>query len=88
MTSARDDSRWVRTRRNCEKAGTVSRTAVVTTPVSPIPPAVAQKPGSEAESRRASPVAVHQLQRAGPLPERAVRWWFFPCTSAAMAPPT
>ena len=61
----------------------------MTTPVRPIPPAVAQKrSGSDSADTVAAPVAVTRVISSTWEQKPPSTWWFFPWMSAAMAPPT
>jgi hypothetical protein len=65
------------------------RVARTTTPVNPMAPAVAQNSsGSLAGETVSTPVGVTSVISTTCRAKLPSRWWFFPCTSAAMAPPT
>lgn len=63
--------------------------ADVNTPVSPMPPAVAQnRSGSRSGDTVKVPVGVAISSSRTWRAKLPSRWWFFPWTSAAIAPPT
>jgi hypothetical protein len=63
--------------------------ASTTIPVSPMPPAVAQKSsGSCSGEISTRPVGVANDSRVTYEQNEPSRWWFLPWMSAAMAPPT
>ncbi len=59
-------------------------------PVSPMPPAVAQNSsGSQSGvTRRTCPSEVSRSNSGTWTAKLPATWWFLPCTSAAIAPPT
>ncbi len=60
-----------------------------TIPVRPMPPAVAQKSsGSWSGDTGTVPNGVARVSSVTCRAKLPSRWWFFPWTSAAMAPPT
>ena len=63
--------------------------ASVITPVSPMPPAVAQnRSGSDPGDTRNVPVGVTRVNDVTWEQKLPSTWWFLPWMSAAMAPPT
>jgi hypothetical protein len=76
-------TREVPTRLSCTVARTIS-------PVRPMPPAVAQKrPGSDwLVTVRGSPLGSTRSTDRTCRAKLPATWWFLPCTSAAIAPPT
>ena len=58
-------------------------------PVSPMPPAVAQNSAGSASgvTRRSELSGSSRSSQGTWLAKLPARWWFFPCTSAAIAPP-
>ncbi len=63
--------------------------ARVTTPVSPMPPALAQKSSGSASGPASwTPVGVLSVIADTWRQKLPSRWWFLPWTSAAIAPPT
>ena len=58
-------------------------------PVSPIPPAVAQKSSGSPSgvTVTGSPPGSSRSKALTWLAKDPARWWFLPCTSAAIAPP-
>ena len=61
----------------------------MTTPVRPMPPAVAQnRSGSESGVSSTVPVGVTRVIRVTWEQKAPSRWWFLPWMSAAIAPPT
>ncbi len=69
----------------------VSRTvAAAMMPVSPMPPAVAQNSSGSAPgvTRRSRPSASSRSKEGTCRAKLPATWWFLPCTSAAIAPPT
>ena len=63
--------------------------ALTTTPVRPRPPAVAQNSSASCSGDTVhAPVGVTSVIRTTCLAKLPSRWWFFPWTSAAIAPPT
>ena len=69
--------------------GIIWSVAVVTTPVRPMPPAVAQKrAGSDEADRVTVPVGVTNVISRTWEQKLPSTWWFLPWMSAAMAPPT
>ena len=82
--------RRARTRISADGTATVRIVTEVTTPVSPMPPTVAQKAaGSRSGPRvRTSPHPSTRSRECTHCPKLPSTWWFLPCTSAATAPPT
>jgi len=67
----------------------LSRTVARTMrPVSPMPPAVAQNSSPSGVTVVSSPSGVSRSRDVTWLAKLPATWWFLPCTSAAMAPPT
>ena len=65
------------------------RVALTTTPVIPIPPAVAQNRSASLSGDTVKvPAGVTSVISTTWRAKLPSRWWFFPWTSAAMAPPT
>ena len=66
------------------------RAALVMIPVRPIPPTVAQKSSgsSDGVTQLATPRPSISSTPSTWSPKLPARWWFFPCTSQAIAPPT
>ena len=61
---------------------------LVTTPVSPMPPAVAQKSSASFVGDTVNaPLGVTRRISVTWVQNDPSTWWFFPCTSAATAPP-
>ena len=70
-------------------SGIRRKVARTTTPVRPMPPAVAQNSsGSASGDTVSTPVGVTMVISTTCRAKLPSRWWFLPCTSAAMAPPT
>ncbi len=76
-------TRDVATRRSCTVARRMS-------PVSPMPPAVAQNSAGSPSlvTVRGSPPGSSRSNDRTCRAKLPATWWFLPCTSAAMAPPT
>ena len=82
--------RIVLTSKNADGARTSRISAQVMRPVRPSPPTVARK-RSERDSREHSmrePSERTSSNRVTWSPNVPATWWFFPCTSFAIAPPT
>src|SRR5438132_712687 len=89
MTSSRSDARSVSTRMRDVSTAMRPRVASTTTPVSPIPPAVAQnKAGSRSGPTVTWPEGVARTRALTWRQKPPSTWWFLPWMSAATAPPT
>src|SRR6266545_3227771 len=87
----RSSVRSVSTRKYAVSTGFSRIVAPSTTPVSPIPPTVAQNRSASVPdgcSVRTTPSAPSRSSDSRWLPNEPSMWWFLPCTSAAIAPPT
>ena len=90
ITSSRSLARSVSTLMSELVMGIRSNVASTMTPVSPMPPTVAQnRSGSLSGDRTtSSPRPSMSVMRDTCDPNVPSTWWFLPCTSAAMEPPT
>ena len=90
ITSSRSVARSVSTLMSELVIGIRSKVASTMTPVSPMPPTVAQKRSGSVSglSVTRSPRPSTTVMRETCDPKVPSTWWFLPCTSAAMAPPT